>query len=267
MELDLHRNDGRILFSDSSQLKKFNGTQTSPLSSSYGEITGFKQLNSTHVVIVAYSYHCIKMINQEDRSNVTLAGTYGASGFEDGSPAKFKGPWGIEVDERNPGHLLVTDYGNNALRSVDVTSATVSTVIKTGFNYPRGLTWYNGRLLVCNQNYISEIIWSFDGTASNNILTGYTTGGYKDGDFTGAKFSYPFDIHKWRDDLFLVADQSNSRLRLLDMTNRKVLPVCIGSTTSCTTSTSLSAYPRSLLVINGTVYVGTHNGDIYKLVS
>ena len=162
MELDLHRNDGSILFSDLTELKTTNGMQTSVISSGYGEISGFKQLNSTHVVIVAYSYHCIKMINQEDRSNVTLAGTCGASGFEDGSPAKFKGPWGIEVDERNPGHLLITDHSNNALRSVDVTSATVSTVINSGFNYPRVLTWNNGRLLVCDQNYISEIIWSFE---------------------------------------------------------------------------------------------------------
>ena len=72
---------------------------------------------------------------------------------------------------------------------------------------------------------------------------------------------------QWKDGLFLVADNDNNRLRLLDMNKKKVLPVCIGSTTNCTTSTSLSVYPRSLLAINDTVYVGAYNGDIYKLVS
>ena len=208
------------------------------------------------------------MYNREDKSKRVLAGECGVSGYVDGVSARFSFPWGVEVDERNPGHLLITDGFNHALRSVDVTSGTVSTVIRTGFYYPRGLTWYNGRLLVVNFNYISEVAWTSDGTATNNMLTGNRTIGYRDGAFTGAQFYYPFDINQWKDDFFLVADQSNKRLRMLDMTTRKVLPVCIGSTTNCTTSTSLSLGPRSLLISNGAVYVGDWNGKgIYKLVS
>ena len=208
------------------------------------------------------------MYNREDKSKRVIAGECGVSGYVDGVSARFYYPWGVEVDERNPGHLLITDGSNNALRSVDVASGTVSTVIRTGFLLPTGLTWYNGRLLVVNQNYISEVTWTSDGTATNNILTGNRYIGYRDGDFAVAQFYLPLDIHQWRDGLFLVADQYNKQLRLLDMTNKKVLPVYIGSTNNCTSGTSLSFKPRSLLISNNTVHVGGFRGNgIYKLVS
>ena len=207
------------------------------------------------------------MYNREDKSKRVIAGECGVSGYVDGVSARFNFPWGVEVDERNPGYLLITEYDNNALRSVDVASGTVSTVIRTGFDYPTGLTWYNGRLLVSNNHYISEVTWTSDGTVTNNILTGNRSFGYRDGAFTGAQFHYPSDIHQWRDGFFLVADSDNTGLRLLDMTKRKVLPVCIGFTTNCTTSTSLFVYPHSLLISNNTVYVAGAGNGIFKLVS
>ena len=267
MEFDLYRNDGSILFSDGDQLKTSNGSEVPVVTSGFNYIRGFKQLNSTHIVVVDYSDHCIIMYNREDKSKRVIAGKCGVSGYVDGVSARFKYPWGVEVDERNPGHLLITDLGNDALRSVGVASGTVSTVIRTGFRYPRGLTWYNGRLLVVNSNYISEVTWTSDGTATNIILAGIGNNGYRDGAFTGAQFYGPSDIHQWRDGLFLIADEYNERLRLLDMTKRKVLPVCVGSTTNCTTSTFIPNNPRTLLVINDTVYVGTATNYIYKLVS
>ena len=268
MRSDLYRNDGSILFSHLYKLETTNGKQTSVVISGYRGIAGFKQLNSSHVVIVDHGDHCIIMLKREVNSHVTLAGTCGTSGFEDGPSAKFNRPWGIEFDERNPGHLLITDCYNDALRSVDVTSGIVSTVIRTGLNYPAGLTWYNGRLLVGQFSYhISEVTWSSDGSVTNKILTGSKTRGYRDGDFTVAQFYKPNDIYQWRDGFFLIVDQDNKRFRLLDMTKRKVLPVCVGSTTNCTTSTFIPNNPRTLLVINDTVYVGTATNYIYKLVS
>ena len=268
MEFDLYRNDGSILFSDDNQLKTSNGSEVAIVTSGFKYIRGFKQLNSTHIVVVVCHDHCIIMYNREDKSKRVIAGECGVSGYIDGISARFDCPWGIEVDERNPGRLLITDGANNALRSVDVTSGTVTTVIRTGFIFPTGLTWYHGRLLASNFHYISEVTWTFDGTVTNSILTGNRNSGYRDGAFTGAQFYIPFDLRQWRDGIFLVADYNNKRLRLLDMTNKNVLPVCIGSTTNCTTSTSLSINPSSLLIGNNTVYVGNWNGTgIYKLVS
>ena len=260
MELDLYKNDGSILFSDNTILKSSNGESTESLVSTNSLVTGFKQLNSSHVVFVDYSHHCIKMFNREKKSTSVLAGQCGSGssyyGFVDGASARFKYPWGIELDERNPGHAFITDHYNQALRSVDVTSGIVSTVIGTGFNYPRGLIWYNGHLLVCNNGYISRVTWSSNGAVTNSKLTPTTSGGYRDGGFSIAQFNSPHEIQQLRDGIFLIADYGNKKLRLLNMYKKKVLPVCVGSTTSCTTGTSLSTHPYSLLITNETVYVG-----------
>ena len=154
MEFDLYRNDGSILFADYTNLQNMDKKTTSVVASGFRSVTGFKQLNSSHVAVVDYASHCIRIVNREDNSNIVRAGVCDIKGFVDGASAKFNGPWSIELDERNPGHLLITDLSNDALRSVDVTSGTVSTVIRTGFNYPTALTWYKTRLLVCNVNYI-----------------------------------------------------------------------------------------------------------------
>ena len=256
MELDLYRKDGSILISDRTHLKTTNGKATTEVSARFGYLTGFKQLNSSHIAVVDFLSSCIRMVNREDNSNRVLVGTCGTTGFVDGATAKFYGPRSIELDERNPGHLLVTDVFNHALRSVDVASGTASTVIRTGFNNPRGLAWYKRRLLVTNDHYISEVSWSANGAVSNKKLTTTTARGYRDGDFSTAQFYSLYEIQKVKDDLFLVADFNNKRIRLLDMIKKKVLPVCIGSTTNCTTSTDLSINPASLLTSNNAVYVG-----------
>ena len=263
MELDLYKNDGSILFADYKTLKSSNGKSTEAVVSSGSQITGFKQLNSSHVVFVEKEYHCIRVYSREKRSFSRLVGQRGTSskyyGFVDGASAKFYHPYGVESDERNPGHLLVTDQFNHALRSVDVASGIVSTVIRTGFSNPRGLTWYNGSLLVCNVNYISKVAWSSNGAVTNSKLTTTTSYGYREGDFSTARFNSPYEIQQLRDGLFIIADNSNKKLRLLDMYKKKVLPVCIGSTTSCSTGTSLSINRTSLLITNDTVHVGGNN--------
>ena len=259
LDVDIYRNDGSILFADKIQLKTTNGQTTTAVASGFSYITGFKQLNTSYVAVVDYYSHCIRMVNREDNSNKPFAGSCGTKGYVDGASAKFKNPYDIELDERHPGHLLVTDRFNRALRSVDVTSGTVSTVIRTGFNSPRGLAWYNERLLVCNENYISEVSWSANGLVSNNKLTTTTSRGYRDGDFSIAQFNNPYEIKRIRDDLFLVADYGNSKLRRLNMSTRKVLPVCIDSSALCTTGTTLSNRPLSVLISDDKVYVGRIN--------
>ena len=264
MEFDLYRNDGSILFTDKTYLQNMDNQTTAVVVSGFGYARSFRQLNSSHVAVVDRSRHCIKMVNREDNSSIALAGICGTSGFVDGASAKFYLPCSIEVDERNPGHLLITEDYNDALRSVDLSSGNVSTVIRTGFNYPRGLTWYNGRLLVCNERYISEVSWSSNGIVTNHKLTSTTAYGYRDGDFFVARFDFPHEIKRIRDDLFIVADSNNNRLRLLNMSTRKVLPVCIGSSASCITGTTLSHYPVSILISDKEVFIGGYK-EIHKL--
>ena len=193
-----------------------------------------------------------------------MAGSCDISGFADGQAARFNLPRSLAFDKRNPGRLLITDFRNNALRFANATDGVVGTVIRTGFNRPRGLAWHNERLLVCNENYISEVVWDVNGAVSNKRLTIATGYGYRDGAFSLAQFSIPVEIQQISPGFFLIADHQNRKLRLLDMFRRKVLPVCDGSLSTCTRGTALAASPNSLLVSNGTVYIGGHP-TIFKL--
>ena len=265
MEYDLYRSDGSILFIDKTKLQNIDKKKTTVVASGFSYVSGFKQLNSSHVAVVDRNSHCIKMVNREDNSNIVFAGICGTSEFEDGASAMFNYPSRIELDKRNLDHLLVTDFSNNALRSVDVTSGNVSTIIRTGFNYPTGLAWYKRHLLVCNEQYISEVVWRSNGAATNNKLTTATALGYVDGDFSVAQFRSLHELDQVRDGLFLVADLNNNKLRLLNMSTRKVLPVCIGSSAVCTNGTTFSSSPVSVLISGKEVYVGGLR-KIHKLI-
>ena len=261
MEIDLFTNDGSILYEDNRQLKTTDGTKTSVVASGFQFPNDFRQLNATHVVVVDLHLDCLKIVNRKNKSNKVLAGECGVDGFVDGASARFYYPAAIELDKRNPGHLLVADRNNGALRTVDVASGVVSTVRASGFRFPDRLAWHNDRLLVANSYYISEVVWGANGFVTNNRLAGTTNSGYKDGDFPIAKFTGIEDIQQLRDGLFLIADYSNKRLRLLDMFTKKVLPVCIGVAVGCSTGTSLSFYPQSLMIYNERLYVGGTSGD------
>ena len=115
------------MFANQNELKTTNGKTTTVVASGFRYLTGFKQIDSFRVAAVDNNNHCIYLVNRKADSNVVLAGTCRYRGFVDGASAKFYRPYSIEFDERNPGHLLITDSGNNALRSVDVTSGIVST--------------------------------------------------------------------------------------------------------------------------------------------
>ena len=74
---------------------------------------------------------------------------------------------------------------------------------------------------------------------------------------------YPAEIQPIKDGLFLITDH-NRKLRLLNIFQKRVVPVCVGSTTSCATSTALVTCPFSFLIINETVHVGGYR-EILRL--
>jgi len=265
MELDKYKNDGSLLLGTSSGLLTTDGQTTSTLVSFL--VPGFTQLNTTHVVLADYISHCIKLLNREDDNIKVMAGSCGTDGYKEGGVGvgQLYFPWGVQIDVRNPGKLLVTDHSNNALRSVDMKTGELSTVINTGFNYPSGLLWAGRQLLVASAHYISQVSWSSNGTVSNTLLAGSTTS-YGDviGSFDNAKFTNPYDIEEVTDNLYLVADLGNRKLKLMDMKKRIVGPVCFKGEDSCTESSLLPAGPYSLLNVGGAIYVGMYK-NIYKL--
>jgi len=265
MELDKYKNDGNLLLGTSSGLLTTDGQTTSTLVSF--TVTGFTQLNTTHVVLVDRGSHCIKLLTREDNNIKVMAGSCGTKGYKEGGVGvgQLHNPYGVQIDVRNPGKLLVTDDGNNAIRSVDMKTGELSTVINTGFSTPRGLLWAGRQLLVVNwYQYISRVSWSSNRRVSNTLLAGSTISGDVIGSFDNARFEYPHDIEEVADNLFLVADTGNKKLKIMDMKKRIVGPVCFKGEDRCTESSLFPERPHALFNVGGAIYVGLES-EIYKL--
>ncbi|HXP50095.1 MAG TPA: PKD domain-containing protein, partial [Bacteroidia bacterium] len=135
----------------------------------------------------------------------TVAGNYAAAGNVDGTgtAAKFQSPWGVVADGN--GNLFVSDFYNNEIRKVVLSSGAVTTFAGQGhsnpggtngigtaakFNDPYGLAVDNaGNLFVADQNsnLIRKIVIA---TGEVSTLAGSTVGS-TDGTGTGAKFAGP----------------------------------------------------------------------------
>jgi len=264
MELDKYKNDGSLLVGTSSGLLTTDGQTTSTLVSFL--VPGFTQLNTTHVVLADYTSHCIKLLNREDNNIKVMAGSCGTNGYKEGGigVGQLNLPWGVKIDVRNPGKLLVTDKSNNAVRSVDMKTGELSTV-NTGFGYPVGILWAGRQLLVVNLfHYISQVSWSSNGTVSDTLLAGLKSRGDVIGSFDIARFYNPYNIEEVSDNLFLVADYNNRKLKLMNMKKRIVGPVCFKGEDLCTESSLLPDRPFALLNVGGVIYVGMVR-NIYKL--
>jgi len=265
MELDKYKNDGSLLLSSNSGLLTTDGQTTSTLVSFH--LAGFTQLNTTHVVLVDDLSQCIKLLTREDNNIKVMAGSCGTNGYKEGGVGvgQLHFPYGVQIDVRNPGKLLVTDE-NSALRSVDMKTGELSTVINTGFSHPNGIQWAGKQLLVANSfQYISQVSWSGDGAVSNTLLAGSTTSwGDVIGSFDIARFSSPYDFEEVADNMYLVADAGNKKLKLMDMKKRIVGPVCFKGEDPCTESSLLPHEPFALLNEGGEIYVGMKK-NIYKL--
>jgi len=265
MELDKYKNDGSLLLGTNFGLLTTDGQTTSTFVSSL--VPGFTQLNTTHVVLADHNSHCIKLLNREDNNINVMAGSCGTRGYKEGGVGvgQLYSPWGVEINVRNPGKLLVTDNDNNALRAVDMKTGELSTVINTGFNHPSGFLWAGRQLLIVNyHHYISQVSWSSNGTISNTLLAGSTSDGDVIGSFDNATFDLPYGIEKLSGNLYLVADLENKKLKLMDMEKRIVGPVCFKGEDPCTESSLLPGGPAALLNVGGEIYVGMHQ-KIYKL--
>ena len=90
-----------------------------------------------------------------------------------------------------------------------------------------------------------------------NVI-GSTSLGFADGDVSDVRFYRPRELVFLSDDLRLIADGYNHRLRLLNTTSGTVSSICSGSgsTTDGPALTCGLSYPVSLMVHDGLIYVG-----------
>ena len=119
----------------------------------FDHITGFAQLNMTHVALVDHGNHCIRMVDRLQRSATTLAGQCGQPGDDNGPllQSKFYQPYSI-IKRSDNGILLVTDHHNNAIREIDLEAKSVSTFLRSESDLPWPIDLvfdeYSGRILV-----------------------------------------------------------------------------------------------------------------------
>lgn len=266
MKPDRYKNNGNILLATSKGLLTTDGTTTSTLVPF--QTHGFAQINATHVAVVDYFKHCIKVLNRETNETRPAAGTCGSyGGYSEGKVGvgKLRYPMDVQVDLRNPGSLLIADSGNSALRSVNLLTGELTTVIRGGLIQPRRLLWTDQRLFVTNLNsYISEVIWSDDGTASNILIVKSTVSGDRMGRFDEARLLRPYRMLRIRENLYLIADCGSMKLKLMNTNKQVIGPVCLFKEDPCVGSTRLRVHPLSLMKDGDNIYVGTGR-NIYKL--
>lgn len=169
----------------------------------------------------------IRKIDVSTRVVSTLAGSLGSAGSADGigGAARFSAPYGIVFD--GAGNLLVSDYGNNVIRRVSISTATVTTIAGSAglkgsadgagsaarFNAPAGLTLDGGNLFISDfmDRTIRKLVLS---TAEVTTLAGAPpVKGSADGSGAAARFNNPAGMAvNAAGDLF-IADSGNDTLR------------------------------------------------------
>jgi sugar lactone lactonase YvrE len=91
-----------------------NDMTVATLATALGEPTGIAVDAAHNLYVTEYSGNLVKRVSPQG-AVVTLIGTAGP-GFTEGATGQFQGPRHIAVEDS--GTLLVTDYGNRALRSI-----------------------------------------------------------------------------------------------------------------------------------------------------
>lgn len=264
----------KILFSDNSELRMTDKNTTSTLvgladnltyaegvgtSALFNGITGFLQLNTTAVVVADRSNHCLRWVDRLTLSTSPFVGHCQMSGFVDGERALFKWPHSIIKDVRSADKLFATDFGNSALRNINVFTKITTTVIhpSSGLSLAEGLAFdfHNANLIISNRHYVSK--YNLVSQSLTN-LTNITGWGYAGPSFSVAKFNYPSGLVTLTENLILVADDDNRRVRVLNLAEQTISSICSGSNGSLDGSTNHCQLrqPHSFLVTDDMIYIG-----------
>lgn len=171
----------------------------------------------------------IRRVDKNTGSTVTIAGTSGKSGSEDGtgSAARFNYPLGIATDGS---YLFVADTFNHTIRRLNPETGEVITLsgaagaydYKDGslsesrFYYPYGLTVRGSEIYVADLgNELIRVIDTDSGTV-NKIAGIPSTLGSADGPAGSSSFNSPANVAIIGDNLY-VADMLNDSIRKVDI--------------------------------------------------
>lgn len=277
MEPDLFT-PGNILFSDGSSLKTTDGSTTKSIvglatsagyvyskgtSARFSTITGFKQISRTQVVVCDLNNYILRLVDRVDLSTEILAGSSRSYGLDDGYAAKFKTPYGVVQDPRNPDKLFISDYGNNRIRSFDMKTKFTSTLpfSTVGYTYPNSMSFgpSNDGLIISTNHYV--MMHSLSQSTQQKLFGSPTSGSDTViSPINDAKFNTPRDVIALSDSLFIMADRSNHVIRVVDHESRLVTRLCSGEAGTRDGPSEVCALssPTALMLQGDYLYIGDY---------
>ncbi len=219
---------------------------------------GIAVASNGDIYVADRNNHVIRKISG---GNVTtLAGLAGSAGHVNGTgaSARFTAPYNVYLDGND---LLVADYGNKAVRKINLTTKAVTDLITAGLDGPKDLCKIGNALFIAEQLCVRKY--------DNNVLSIYAGNnsqqGYVNGDGTTARFEDITGIvYHAKHQLLYVVDQGNNVVRSINQTARPVSSFT-ASTTSATKGQTVILTSTS--VNKPTVFKWTITPSNYSLLN
>ena len=214
----------------------------------FNRVLSFAQISEKLVIVADLRNHCLRLIDRTTNNTSEFTGQCESRGYENGRPGLFAGPWSVVIDKRDKYQLFIVDRYNKAVRTVNVISRVVQTLVESNsFFAIRGITQEekSGDLYVTADNAVYKIAYT-QGTMK--LISGSPgTSGYMDSTLLNSKFDFPGHLIFITPKTLLIADDDNDKLRLVHMNSDKV--------TTLNVTNSLDT-PNSLLLTKNSLYVG-----------
>ncbi|MDP2175717.1 MAG: T9SS type A sorting domain-containing protein [Bacteroidota bacterium] len=185
---------------------------------------GIAVASNGDVYIADRANHCIRKISGGTVS--TIAGSPGNSGKVNGigSVARFTAPYNVFIDGNN---LLVCDFGNTAIRKINLSNNEVTDLITTGLSGPRDICRVGSALMIAEELCIKKY--------ENNVLSVYVgnanVSGYVNAVGTSARFNDITSlVYDERKKLIYAVDMGNNVIRSISLDLKPVSNFTASST-------------------------------------
>jgi hypothetical protein len=246
---------------------------------------------SGNYYIVDQGNHVIRFINKATNTISTVAGNFSAGSGGDGgqaTSAQLHNPLDIALD--TVGNIYISDFYNQAVRLVNITTHTISTFAGTlgvngssgdgnlatsaKFNRPTGMVFdNNGNLYIADQgNNVLRMVNKTTGKVKL-VAGNYTLGSGGDGlAATNAQLNSPVGVTLDSNGNIYIADASNNAIRLINASTGIISTVAGNFTQNFTgdggpaTSSTLD-YPFMIaLDTSGDVYFSDFGNNVVRVV-
>ena len=136
-------------------------------SARFNILSGFEQINSSHVLITDVYNHCIRLLDRSTNTTTMIAGVCGWSGHRDSplTSARFNTPFKI-IRLPNTDRYLISDYGNLLIREL---SLATRQVYFCQHNWETERSAAQSRRLLCLLQLVQRYWWGKPADQTGNI--------------------------------------------------------------------------------------------------